>query len=94
VKRDALLVVVVFLLTAVIFIPLVAALGGVSAGLLAFTALFMVPMFLADDLGVDKERDGWPYGLFLSWIGVLVVLFLPPRKIKSVAVVSEDAAGQ
>ena len=94
-KRDALLVGVTFLLSAVIFFPLVVVADDALSTLVIFvTWHFMIPIFVADDIAVEKDREGWPWALLLGWIGVIVVLFLPPRKIRSVAVVREDGAGQ
>ena len=51
-----------------------------SVHLLYLVAVWVIPMFVADDIGCDKDREGWVYGLFLSWLGVLVVWLLPPVK--------------
>lgn len=39
--------------------------------------LWVVPIFVAVSLGRTKRREGWAYGLFLGWIGVLILALLP-----------------
>src|SRR5262245_33008671 len=44
-------------------------------------ALFWVgPIFVGHDYGKRKGRAGWAWGLFLSWIGVIVVARLAPTQ--------------
>jgi hypothetical protein len=40
--------------------------------------LWGVPIFVAYLIGAPKRRSGFLYGLFLGWIGVLIVAILPP----------------
>lgn len=40
--------------------------------------LWVVPIFVARSQGHAKNRDGWVYGLFLGWLGVLILALLPP----------------
>lgn len=46
-------------------------------GLLILFSLFVAPIFVADRIGKRKNRIGWPWGLGLGWIGVVVVACLP-----------------
>lgn len=39
--------------------------------------LWVVPVFVAAAIGKPKMRTGWLYGLFLGWIGVIVIALLP-----------------
>ena len=36
-----------------------------------------IPAYVANGIGVRKHRTGWPYGLLLGWIGVLVIALIP-----------------
>jgi hypothetical protein len=42
--------------------------------------LWIIPIFVAVSQGRAKDRAGLAYGLFLGWIGVIILAFLPPRK--------------
>ena len=42
--------------------------------------LWVIPIPVAIAQGRAKDRAGLAYGLFLGWIGVIVLAFLPPRK--------------
>lgn len=37
-----------------------------------------IPAFVAHRMGATRGRIGLGYGLFLSWLGVLVLALLPP----------------
>jgi hypothetical protein len=37
-----------------------------------------ISIFVAHAFGEPKRRAGFMYGLFLSWIGVIIVALLPP----------------
>jgi hypothetical protein len=41
--------------------------------------LWVIPIFVAIPQGRAKDRAGLAYGLFLGWIGVVILAFLPPR---------------
>jgi uncharacterized membrane protein YeaQ/YmgE (transglycosylase-associated protein family) len=41
---------------------------------------WVIPVLVAEDIAVEKDREGWIYALLLGWIGVIVVALLPPRK--------------
>lgn len=41
--------------------------------------LWIVPIFVANSQGKAKNRAGIAYGLFLGWLGVLVLAVLPPN---------------
>ena len=40
--------------------------------------LWIVPIFVAHSIGKAKMRAGIGYGVFLGWLGVLVLAVLPP----------------
>jgi hypothetical protein len=43
-----------------------------------FLALvWLLPTIVAGRIGDAKNRRGWPWGLFLSWLGVIILLALP-----------------
>jgi len=42
--------------------------------------LWVIPIPIAISQGRVKDRAGLAYGLFLGWIGVIILAFLPPRK--------------
>ena len=42
--------------------------------------LWVIPIPIAISQGRAKDRAGLAYGLFLGWIGVIILAFLPPRK--------------
>jgi hypothetical protein len=51
-----------------------------SGGLLVAAIIFwVVPIFVAVSQGRAKDRAGLAYGLFLGWVGVIILAFLPPR---------------
>jgi Na+/melibiose symporter-like transporter len=52
-------------------------LGGVVGGTIIF---FIIPIFVAVAQGRAKDRAGLAYGIFLGWIGVIILAFLPPRR--------------
>lgn len=41
--------------------------------------LWVIPIPIAISQGRAKDRAGLAYGLFLGWIGVIILAFLPPR---------------
>jgi hypothetical protein len=43
--------------------------------------LWIVPVFVAYSMGKAKARDGLMYGLFLGWLGVLILALLPARPL-------------
>ena len=38
----------------------------------------VVPTLVGLQIGAEKGRQGWAWGLFLGWLGVLIVAVLPP----------------
>jgi hypothetical protein len=42
--------------------------------------LWIVPIFVAHAIGKAKHRAGFLYGLFLGWLGVIIVFVLPTRE--------------
>ena len=42
--------------------------------------LWIIPIPIAISQGRSKDRAGLAYGLFLGWIGVIILAVLPPRK--------------
>jgi hypothetical protein len=51
--------------------------GGVLVGAIV---LWIIPIFVAVSQGRAKDRAGLAYGLFLGWIGVIILAFLPTRE--------------
>ena len=45
--------------------------------------LWVVPIFVATSQGRSKHRAGFAYGLFLGWIGVIILALLPPRLVEN-----------
>src|SRR5579875_3851878 len=57
--------------------------GAMSYGGYGFIWLFVlwiIPIPIAISQGRSKDRAGLAYGLFLGWIGVIILAFLPPRQ--------------
>lgn len=42
--------------------------------------LWIVPIFVANSIGKAKNRSGVAYGLFLGWIGVIILALLAPAE--------------
>jgi hypothetical protein len=40
--------------------------------------LWVVPIIVAIELGKSRDRKGWMWGLFLGWIGVLILAIMRP----------------
>jgi hypothetical protein len=38
----------------------------------------IVPIIVGHNIGKQKNRIGWLYGLILGWIGVIILVSLPP----------------
>lgn len=50
-------------------------------GLLIILGVFwVIPMFVGHSIGKPKHRSGFLYAFFLGWLGVLIVVLLPPGK--------------
>jgi hypothetical protein len=47
--------------------------------LVLIAVLWIVPIFVATSIGQSKGRAGLLYGVFLGWLGVLIVAILPPN---------------
>jgi Protein of unknown function (DUF2510) len=61
--------------------------GGSAFGGLVFIGIFwIVPIFVGKRIGDRKGRRGWIWGLFLGWIGVIIVALLSPRQAGTSAV--------
>lgn len=57
--------------------------AAVAIGLLVLLWLavwVLIPIFVAHSQGRSKNRAGVLYGLFLGWLGVLILALLPPRQ--------------
>jgi hypothetical protein len=53
----------------------------VSLGVAVFVTVtvgFIVPGYVAAEVGHPKGRLGWTWGLLLSWLGVFAVYVMPP----------------
>jgi hypothetical protein len=48
--------------------------GGLVVGA---AIMWIVPIFVAVSQGRAKRREGWAYGLFLGWLGVIILALLP-----------------
>lgn len=48
------------------------AVGFIMAALVIIL-LWVVPIAVADKMGEVRNRTGWPWGLFLGWIGVAIL---------------------
>ena len=54
--------------------------------ILIFAAIFwLIPIFVAHAIGKSKHRAGVLYGLFLGWLGVIIVALLPAKKAMTLA---------
>ncbi len=48
---------------------------------LVFFAIFWIaPIFVGHAIGKPKLRAGWAWGLFLGWLGVIIVALLSPAR--------------
>lgn len=44
----------------------------------AILILWVIPIVVGHKIGAPKSRAGLLYGLFLGWLGVVIVAMLPP----------------
>jgi len=44
-----------------------------------FAAVYVTPILVAIRLGHSRDRRGWMWGLFLSWLGVLILACMRPQ---------------
>lgn len=51
-------------------------LGGI--GVIWVLVFWVVPIFVGIAIGRPKRRMGFLYGLFLGWLGVIILALLPP----------------
>lgn len=51
--------------------------GGLLIGAVV---LWVIPIFVAVSQGRAKDRAGLAYGLFLGWLGVIILAVLPSRR--------------
>jgi hypothetical protein len=51
--------------------------GAANVSFLAVVLLWILPVYVAAAQGRGKGRVGWPWGLLLGWLGVIVLAFLP-----------------
>ena len=40
---------------------------------------WLLPIIIAIDLGISRGRTGWMWGLFLGWLGVLILAIMRPQ---------------
>ena len=52
---------------------------GMTIFWLMVAMFWVTAIFAANGLGEQRGRDGAPYGLFLGWLGVLLLACLPPK---------------
>lgn len=55
------------------------ALRMMTTPLTAIVVLWLLPMFVALPVAHARRRMGFPYGFFLGWVGVIVLLVLPAK---------------
>lgn len=48
--------------------------------------LWLLPIVIAIELGESRDRTGWKWGLFLGWLGVLILAIMRPRPSEVVVV--------
>lgn len=41
--------------------------------------VWLLPIYVAHEIGEPKRRSGFAWGLFLGWFGVIIVALLPTR---------------
>jgi uncharacterized membrane protein YeaQ/YmgE (transglycosylase-associated protein family) len=46
--------------------------------LIVILIVWVLPIYVAHQIGTPKNRQGFWWGVFLGWIGVIVVALLPP----------------
>ena len=51
---------------------------NVAAGLI-IGLFWLLPIVIAIDLGVSRQRSGWMWGFFLGWLGVLILAIMRPQ---------------
>jgi hypothetical protein len=44
------------------------------------TIIWLLPIYISQQIGQSKNRVGWPWGLLLGWLGVIVIALLPKRE--------------
>jgi hypothetical protein len=47
--------------------------GGAATGLFIWAAIYVGAVIAAVKIGNRKNRNGWPYGLLLGWLGVIIL---------------------
>lgn len=47
--------------------------------ILVVLIIWILPIYVAAQIGAPKNRQGFWWGVSLGWIGVIVVALLPPR---------------
>ena len=45
---------------------------------MTFGLLFLLPVGVAIELGYSRDRSGWMWGLFLGWLGVVILACMRP----------------
>jgi hypothetical protein len=63
---------------------------NVTAGLI-IGLCFLLPIVVAIDLGVSRQRTGWMWGFFLGWLGVLILAIMRPRPMPVTVVRQPDS---
>lgn len=51
-----------------------------SAFVVGAVILWVIPIFVAHSIGKPKQREGSLYGIFLGWLGVIILALLPARR--------------
>ena len=52
--------------------------ASVSLGVLV-ALVWLLPVVITTHLGFSRDRRGWMWGLFLGWLGVLILACMRPQ---------------
>jgi hypothetical protein len=52
--------------------------GWLKAAGVIIDVLWLAPIIISIELGVTRHRSGWMWGLFLGWLGVLILAIMRP----------------
>jgi hypothetical protein len=45
--------------------------------------IFLLPILCAIELGYSRDRTGWMWGLFLNWLGVIILACMRPVAVRA-----------
>jgi hypothetical protein len=46
--------------------------------MLVLSLIWLLPIVISIELGKSRDRMGWMWGLFLGWLGVLILAIMRP----------------